>query len=69
MPPSRCGGIVSDREDPPVSYAVHRVVLIGVVCLGLLLLGLVMVPAGVAIVEFLGGVIGGMRTGFTWELF
>lgn len=62
---------MSNRPDPPVSYAVHRGVLIGIVCLGLLLLALVMVmvPVGATIVEFLSGVFGGMRTGFTWELF
>lgn len=57
------------EPDPPVSYAVHRGVLIGMVGVGLLLFALVMVPAGVAIVQFLGGVIGGMRDGFTWTLF
>lgn len=60
---------MANRSDPPVSYAIHRGVLIGIVCLGLLLLGLVMVPVGVAIVDFLSGVFGGMRSGFTWKLF
>jgi hypothetical protein len=57
------------QPGPPVSHAVHRGLLIGLICLGLLVFGLVMVPAGVAIVEFLGGVFHDMRVGFTWDLF
>jgi hypothetical protein len=57
------------RPGPPVSHAVHRGVLIGLIGLGLLLFGLVMIPAGIAIADVIGDVIGDMRRGFTWELF
>lgn len=54
---------------PPKTYHVYRGLLLAVLCGGLLLLGLLAFPAGIALVEFLIDTIEGVRDSFTWELF